>query len=168
MIDRTTRLSRGYTSPTLSPRREVVGRVGGLFCRGMVEPAPAWGGGYTPPPHVGGSRGARWAVTGAGYAAPPQWRRVGEVFVGIGLRRGGELRWESPALYKGAGRLVGMWWWGEARGGGRNRGNHEVGDPAPIWGAGRPPPAGEGSLYKRSIHDFCKQKFSHMNSDAES
>ena len=118
MIDRTTRLSRGYTSPTLSPRREVVGRVGGLFCRGMVEPAPVWGVGYPPPPHVGGSRGARWAVTGAGYATPPQWRTSG-FFRGGRAKEGRKLRWESPALYKGAGRLVGMWWWGEARGGGR-------------------------------------------------
>ena len=118
MIDRTTRLSRGYTSPTLSPRREVVGRVGGAIYRGMVVPAPVWGAGYTPPPHVGGSRGARWVDTGAGYATPPLWRTSG-FFRGGWAKEGGELRWESPALYKGAGRLVGMWWWGEARAGGR-------------------------------------------------
>ena len=55
--------------------------------------------------------------TGAGYATPPHGGRA-VFFVGW-AKEGGELRWESPALYKGAGRLVGMWWWGEARAGGR-------------------------------------------------
>ena len=91
--------------------------MAGLFIE-VWSYRPLYGGPATlPPPRGGEPRGAVGGY-GGGVRTPPLWRTSG-FFRGGWAKEGGELRWESPALYKGAGRLVGMWWWGEARGGGR-------------------------------------------------
>ena len=118
MIDRTTRLSSGvHQSHPLSPQGG-----GGSSWRFVLQrygrTGPCMGGRlYSPPPRGGEPRGAVGGY-GGGVRNPPPMAEE-RCFHGGWAREGGELRWESPALYKGAGRLVGMWWWGEARGGGR-------------------------------------------------
>ena len=92
--------------------------MAGLFIE-VWSYRPLYGGPATlPPPTWGGAEGRGGWIRGRGTQPPPM---ADERFFswGVCAKEGVELGWESPALYKGAGRLVGMWWWGEARAGGR-------------------------------------------------